>query len=50
MIKTLKIFYKYNKLYFVITVILLLVFLVGCAKSSNSGYAPAGPIGGGCGG
>lgn len=41
-------FYR-NKLLFVIALIAILVFLVGCSAQGSGYPAPSGPIGGGCG-
>lgn len=41
--------YKVNKIVFLAAVVVIALFVVGCSASS-SGAAPAGPVGGGCGG
>ena len=46
-INLLRALYRRNKLFFVIAIIAILVFIVGC--SAQSGAPPSGPIGGGCG-
>ncbi len=40
-------YYKKNKLFFVIAVIAITIFIVGC--STQGGSPPPGPVGGGCG-
>ena len=42
----LKMLYKRNKLFFVATLIVVLVFAVGCA--TQGAPPPSGPVGGGC--
>jgi len=48
LVNTLKMLYGRNKLFFVIAIAVLALFLVGCS-SQGAGSAPSGPIGGGCG-
>ena len=48
-INLLKAIYYRNKLFFVIALIAILVFLVGCTTQGGPPSAPSGPIGGGCG-
>ena len=45
----LKSLYYRNKLFFVIAVIAILVFIVGCSTQGSVPSGPSGPIGGGCG-
>ena len=44
----LKILYHRNKLFFVIAIVAILIFVVGCSTQSGPPAAPSGPIGGGC--
>jgi len=47
-INLLKTIYYRNKLFFVIALIAILLFIAGCSTQGGS-PPPAGPIGGGCG-
>lgn len=46
MISMLRALYYGNRLFFVISMVAILVFVVGC--STQGGAPPSGPIGGGC--
>ncbi len=47
MISLLKTIYNRNKLFFVIAIIAILLFIVGCSTQGGA-PPPSGPIGGGC--
>lgn len=49
MVDFLKMLYHRNKLFFVIAIIAILIFVVGCSTQGSSPSGPSGPIGGGCG-
>ncbi len=48
-ISFLKTLYHRNKLFFVIAIIAIAIFVVGCSAQGGSAPPPSGPIGGGCG-
>ena len=48
MISLFKAIYYRNKLLFVIAIIAILVFVVGCSAQGSGAPPPSGPIGGGC--